>query len=199
MDTTLSKSSDSIRSMIYCWKNSVSLPSHSSLSLGYFSTYFLSWTASKWTKCLVLASWTGTSTTFSLKSMMWAMPFTVEISRPWPFNNSKRLLSYSKRIPWARSLSNWPVISPAKVVSWLLSLVNLSSKTLYSWAPIRIFSISERVMLGLLTDLIADFRRTISSSSSFSRFPALLSLSSRFWIFFSSSMIWFSFSLRIPV
>ena len=58
---------------------------------------------------------------------------------------------------------------------------------------------SWRETLGLLRDLMPFLSLTISFSSSFSLRLALLSLSSRFWIFFSSSTIWFSFSLRRPV
>ena len=196
METTLSNSSTSITSMISCWKNSYNLWSHSSLSFGYFSKYFFIWMASMWIKCFVLESWIGISTTFSLKSVKWRIPFTTETSKLSYLNNADKFDSNSNLMPWFLSFSNWVFTNPAKPLNWDLSLLYLSSIPLIWELPIKSDSISARLMLGFWTFLNAALNLTISSSSSDSLLDALLSLSSRFWIFFSNSTIWFSFSLR---
>ena len=172
--------------------------SHSSLSFGYFSKYFFIWTANMWIKCLVLASWIGTSTTFSLKSIMFATPLITETSKFYPWRSWVRLLSYSNLTPVDRNFSIWVFIKPEKANIWPLSLLYFYSRVLISMAPTNIFSISSLVTVGLWNALNAVLSLTIYSSNSFSLFEDLLNLSSKFWIFFSNSTIWFSFSLRIP-
>lgn len=150
-------------SIIYCWKNSNNLASHYSLSFGYFSKYFFIWTANIWIKCLVLASWIGTSTTFSLKSVKWRIPFTVETSRLSYLNKELKFDSYSNLIPCDLNFSNWVLTKPANELSWVLNLLYFYSTTLNWVAPIRIDSISALVILGFCTFLKAAFNLRIYS------------------------------------
>lgn len=154
--------------------------------------------ASKWIKCFVLESWTGTSTVLSVWTSTVVKPLVLKVVTPalWRMavmspSMSNLSLGYLElilviwffQIEAAEAKLALYVSRSFRAWSYLAYLLRASS----SFSPV--YDLSLRVKFSAL-------RATILFSSSIYLAVALLNLSSKFWIFFSSSTIWVSFSLR---